>query len=46
MCAQILKEQKDTDNLTEIFTLSGSAHVKAVHKMSVKLTQGRQKIGH
>jgi len=38
--AKVPKAQKDTDDLTVIFALLGSARVKALHKMLVKLTPG------
>jgi len=35
---QISKAQKDTDDLAVFFALLGSARVKALHKMLMKLT--------
>ncbi len=37
-----LKHKKDTNNLTEIFTLLGSAHIKVSSKMSEKLTPDKK----
>jgi len=43
---QIPKALKDTYNLTEFLRFLGSLHIKAAHKMLMKLTPGYNPVKH